>query len=167
MSIEITLQAGEKEAPFVYFEQTILDQAKAVDASDKKAVESFKKELIGIRKAKDQQLKTAIKTDLIHLKEKQTALLASFISERDEALAKAADDFAKISNPTKKDKQDYSDIEKGIEISAKRSAAKAKSEYVKNIQLIKRKRSELYAEYLRVLAIRDVKESAADRKSVV
>ncbi|MCI6794111.1 MAG: hypothetical protein MR635_05370, partial [Mollicutes bacterium] len=60
MSIEITLQAGEKEAPFVYFEQTILDQAKAVDASDKNAVESFKKELIGIRKAKDQQLKTAI-----------------------------------------------------------------------------------------------------------
>ena len=163
MSIEITLQAGEKEAPFVYFEQTILDQAKAVDASDKNAVESFKKELIGIRKAKDQQLKTAIKTDLIHLKEKQTALLASFISERDEALAKAADDFAKISNPTKKDKQDYSDIEKGIEISAKRSASKAKSEYVKNIQLIKRKRSELYAEYLRVLAIRGVKESGADR----
>ena len=163
MSIEITLQAGEKEAPFVYFEQTILDQAKAVDASDKNAVESFKKELIGIRKAKDQQLKTAIKTDLIHLKEKQTALLASFISERDEALAKAADDFAKISNPTKKNKQDYSDIEKGIEISAKRSASKAKSKYVKNIQLIKRKRSELYAEYLRVLAIRGVKESGADR----
>ena len=34
---------------------------------------------------------------------------------------------------------------------------------MKNIQLIKRKRSELYAEYLRVLAIRGVKESGADR----
>ena len=64
MSIEITLQAGEKEAPFVYFEQTILDQAKAVDASDKNAVESFKKELIGIRIAKDQQLKNYLVVQL-------------------------------------------------------------------------------------------------------
>ncbi len=163
MSIEITLQADEKEAPFVYFEQTILDQAKAVDASDKNAVESFKKELALIRKAKDRQLKDTIKAELNQLKEQQTTLLGSFVVDKNDALKKAADDFAKISNPSKKDKQDYSDVQKGIEISAKRSASKAKGEYEKKIQNVKLKRSELYAEYLRVLAIRGVKENGKDR----
>ena len=163
MSAEITQQIGQQDSAFTYFESAILDQAKTINPEDKEAVNHFKTELRNIRKKKDARLKSGIKAQLEHLKEEHNALLKSFLEKKEASLKEADETFSKIAAPSKKDKENYSDIRKGIIIQAKRSASKEKSEYQKKIQAEKGKRLDLYNEYLRVLALFGVKESGIDR----
>lgn len=101
--------------------------------------------------AEYQALNTSIKDqmvkDIILAKENYKKEVEEIVNTRLTGLKNAKDNYEKLTNPTPKDKKEYSNIVKGVEIVAKRAkikAEKSRNELIKNIKL---REFDLHAEY--------------------
>lgn len=148
-----------------YFDQSLVDQAFAYYESstkDSSKANELKLAIKAAYKAVDANLKTSIKEQIKTINENTQKELASIEETKISGVNNENDRFAKISNPSKDEKKEHSNVLNGVNIVAKRAKIKAKNSNYEERKAAKLQRYEAHVEYVNLMFYMTKKISPVD-----
>lgn len=149
-----------------YFSQELVDSAYAFylsnDNKTKEARKEFAKRIKEEYLLKDAELKKSISDNILEINSSTAKDIEEIAINREKGLAAAQINYSNISNPTKDDKKEYSNVVKGVEIVAKRAKIKANNANYEARKAQKIKRYDLHVEYVNLMFYINEKISPVD-----